>query len=190
MTSKWTYVCRTIPEIDVLLRPLDEVIHQHFIPAITGCPPCSPLERQLLALPPRLGGLGLSNPSFDSQSEFESSKQVTASLVAMIVVLDLNGSVTDEPKHSKASIRKAKREKQLADALEVKQQLMQQQRGSWNVQPRRAPRHGLQPYPSMITASSCTRGISGLPSASAMAGQYLVYPTSAAVAQCFPLTTS
>ena len=128
MTSKWTYVCRTIPEIDDLLRPLDEVIHQHFIPAITGHPPCSPLERQLLALPPRLGGLGLSNPSSDSQSEFESSKQVTGSLVALIVVQDLNGSVTDEPKRTKASIRKAKREKQLADAHEVRQQLTQQQK--------------------------------------------------------------
>ena len=128
MTSKWTYVCRTIPEIDDLLRPLDEVIHQHFIPAITGRPPCSPLERQLLALPPRLGGLGLSNPSSDSQSEFESSKQVTGSLVALIVVQDLNGSVTDEPKRTKASIRKAKQEKQLADAHEVRQQLTQQQK--------------------------------------------------------------
>ena len=62
MTSKWTYVCRTIPKIDDLLRPLDEVIHQHFIPVITGHSPCSPLEWQLLALPPRLGGVGLSNP--------------------------------------------------------------------------------------------------------------------------------
>ena len=30
------YVCRTIPEIVVFLWPLDEAIHQHFIPAITG----------------------------------------------------------------------------------------------------------------------------------------------------------
>ena len=122
MTSKWTYVCRTISEIDDLLRPLDEVIHQHFIRAITGRPLCSHLEWQLLALPPRLGGLGLSNPSSNSQSEFESFKQVTASLVALIVVQDPNGSATEEPKRTKASIWKAKREK-LADAHEVKQQL-------------------------------------------------------------------
>ena len=174
MTSKWTYVCRTIPEIDVLLRPLDEVIHQHFIPAITGCPPCSPLERQLLALPPRWDGLGLSNPSSDSQSEFESSKQVTASLVPMIVVQDLNGSVIDEPKRTKASIRKAKREKQLADALEVKQQLMQQQKRLMECATEKGASTWVTPYPSMTTASSCTRGISGTPSASAMAGQYKI----------------
>ena len=75
-----------------------------------------------------MGGLGLSNSSSNSQSEFESPKQVTAYLVAMIIAQDLNGSVTDEPKRTKASIRKAKREKQLTDALEIKQQLTQQQK--------------------------------------------------------------
>ena len=113
MTSKWTYICRTIPEIDDFLWPLDEVIHQHFFPAITGRPPCSPLEWQLLALPPILGGLGLAVHSiFNSQS----SKQVTTSLVALIVVQNQNGSATEEPKCTKASIRKAEREKQLTDA--------------------------------------------------------------------------
>ena len=126
MAGKQAYACRTIPEIDDLLRPLDEVIHQHFNPAITGCPPCSPLEWQLLALPPRLGNLRLSNPSSNSQSEFDSSKQVTASIVAPIVVQDLNGSATEEPKRNKASDQKAKREQQLADAHEVKEQLTQQ----------------------------------------------------------------
>ena len=38
MASKQAYACRTIPEIDDLLQPLDEVIHQHFNPAITGRP--------------------------------------------------------------------------------------------------------------------------------------------------------
>ena len=104
IASKWTYVSRTIPGIDDLLRPLEEIIHQHFIPAITGYPPCSPCERQLLALPLRLGGLGLSNPSSDSQTKFEASKQVTASLVALIVLQHPNEFVTDEPKRTKAPV--------------------------------------------------------------------------------------
>ena len=77
----------------------------------------------------------------------------------MIVVQDLNGPVTDELKRTKASIRKAKREKQLADVLEVKQQLTQHQKRLMDM--RRVLRHGLQPYPLMITASSCTRGFHG-----------------------------
>ena len=115
-------MCRT--KIDDFLWPLDEVIDQHFIPAITGRPPCPPSERKLLALPPRLGGLGLSNPFSNSQS----SKQVTTSLVALIVVQNLNGSATEEPKRTKVSIRKAKWEKQLTDTHEIKQQLTQQQK--------------------------------------------------------------
>ena len=48
-------VLRTIPEIKELLLPLEDAIHQHFIPALTGRPPCSTIERDLLALPVRGG---------------------------------------------------------------------------------------------------------------------------------------
>ena len=46
----WTYLLRTIPNIEDLLFPLESAIHQHLIPALTGRPPCSALERELLAL--------------------------------------------------------------------------------------------------------------------------------------------
>ena len=45
-----------------LLRPLEKAIHQHFIPALTGQEICSKSERDLLALPVRLGGMGLTDP--------------------------------------------------------------------------------------------------------------------------------
>ena len=53
---------RTIPDITDLLQPLEDVIHQSFIPALFGRPSCSSTERDLYALPVRLGGLGLMNP--------------------------------------------------------------------------------------------------------------------------------
>lgn len=46
---------RTIPDIQDLLTPLESEIHQTFIPALTGRPPGSQLERDLLSLPVRLG---------------------------------------------------------------------------------------------------------------------------------------
>lgn len=52
---------RTIPDIADLLNPLEEAIQQHLIPALTGRPPCSKEERDLLALPIRLGGMGITN---------------------------------------------------------------------------------------------------------------------------------
>ena len=54
-----TQVMRTIDSVGSLFQPLENVIHQHFIPALTGQDPCSGLEWELLALPCRLGGLNI-----------------------------------------------------------------------------------------------------------------------------------
>ena len=63
LTGHWSHIMRTIPDIKHLLMPLEDVIHQVFIPSLTGRPACSDIERKILALPPRMGGLGLLNPS-------------------------------------------------------------------------------------------------------------------------------
>ena len=51
-----------------------------FIPAITGRIICSEKERNLLYLPPKLGGLVIPVFSSISDSEFENSKYFTAEL--------------------------------------------------------------------------------------------------------------
>ena len=90
LSSRWTYLLRTIPDIEDLLLPLESAIHQHLIPALIGRAPCSSLERELLALPVRLGGLGLCNPAKSSSQAFKSSEQITAPLVALIVSRETN----------------------------------------------------------------------------------------------------
>ena len=45
LAGRWTYLLKTIPDVQDLLLPLENVIQQHFIPALTGLPPCSKLER-------------------------------------------------------------------------------------------------------------------------------------------------
>ena len=62
LTSRWSYIMRTIPNISHLLTPLEDVIHQEFIPSLSGRPASSNVERKIFALPARLGGLGLINP--------------------------------------------------------------------------------------------------------------------------------
>ena len=59
LSGRWSYVCRTMENATGLLGPLEEAIQYHFIPALSGCPPVSSTERKLLALPARMGGLGL-----------------------------------------------------------------------------------------------------------------------------------
>ena len=53
------------------------------IPAITEGK-CNPLDRSILALPVRLGSLGLGNPSLEAGREYASSVKVTKPLVKQI----------------------------------------------------------------------------------------------------------
>lgn len=55
------YVFRTVLDISHFLQPLEDVINQQFIPALTGRPPVSITERNLLACPVCLCGMGLLN---------------------------------------------------------------------------------------------------------------------------------
>jgi len=54
MIHKWNYDIRTINSVGPLFQPLEDAIHQHLIPSLTGRAPCSQLERQLFSLPCRL----------------------------------------------------------------------------------------------------------------------------------------
>ena len=85
-TSKWTYISRTIPGISHLLEPLEQAIQKKFFPAITGSPSCPKIERSLLALPARLGGLGLMSLSSEAEHSFEASSKITAPVAAMIAL--------------------------------------------------------------------------------------------------------
>ena len=82
--SRWSYLMRNIPDIADLLQPLEDVIHQCFIPILFGRLPCSSTERDLYALPVRLGGLGLINPCSAVSSSFRDSEKLTAPLVALL----------------------------------------------------------------------------------------------------------
>ena len=53
---------RTLTDLEDLLAPLERAIAEVLIPSITGHH-CTQAERELLALPVRMGGMGLTNPS-------------------------------------------------------------------------------------------------------------------------------
>ena len=81
---KWCYIARTIPNISHLLQPLEDIIRSNLIPALTGRAPSNDLERNLFALPSRLGGICLVNPTKLSESEYPASKLVTKPLCDLI----------------------------------------------------------------------------------------------------------
>ncbi|MCP4460372.1 MAG: hypothetical protein GY816_20470, partial [Cytophagales bacterium] len=83
LCRRWTFLQRTINDTGHLFQPLEEAITHFFIPSLIGRP-CSPLERKLMALPVRYGGLGIQNPTKTAQLEHNSSKRITEGLVSLI----------------------------------------------------------------------------------------------------------
>ena len=75
LSSKWSYLSRTLPNLSNHLQTLENIIRSEFIPSLTGNPPPNDADRNLFALPARLGGLGLRNP--ESMADTEHSSSVT-----------------------------------------------------------------------------------------------------------------
>ena len=120
LSSRWSFLSRTIPDIADMLNPLEEAIQQHLIPALTGRPPCSREERDLLALPVRLGGMGITNPVSTSHRNFEASMRLTSPLAATIATQDQDRLVDiSAVLEAKASIRRSNLEYQAIQAESV-----------------------------------------------------------------------
>ncbi|XP_074605797.1 uncharacterized protein LOC141858854 [Acropora palmata] len=122
LKHRWTYFLRTLPDIQDLLEPLESAISRVLIPAITDRQ-SGQLDRDILALPVRLGGLGVGNPSGDANLDYTSSVKVTAPLVEQIVAQvhqlpedSLIRSVQQEVKAERAKIleKRAERLKEVA----------------------------------------------------------------------------
>ena len=91
---KLTYFMRTIPGLGEHLRPLDNIISERLLPSFFGCL-LSPLERKIMSLPPRLGGLGIPILEELAEEEYSISTAVTKSLVmAMADKEDCCGDAT------------------------------------------------------------------------------------------------
>ena len=96
-------------------------------PALTGRDACSALERDLLALPTKLGGMGLANPTSNSSHAFQASLRITAPLVALIASQDLHQTVEKADQlNIKKQVKKTNRELQQKRARDTTAQLTPQ----------------------------------------------------------------
>ena len=105
-----------------LLQPLEELLRTKFIPSLTGRAAPSDLERELLALPARLGSLGLLNPSYLSTTEYSASMKVTQPLVNHIIKQDetYGYEILQDQLSAKAEVHKSKRKQHSNAALILK----------------------------------------------------------------------
>ena len=112
---------RTIPRVSELLKPLEEAIALKFIPALVGRVVSAKEERALLALPVRLGGLGIVDPQSVSGSEFAASEKITSPLVALMVrhELSFDAGVLDAQRLAKSDVVASKHQAQEGKAVSV-----------------------------------------------------------------------
>ena len=83
LQSQWTFLCRTMPGVSELLQPLEDVIRQEFIPSLLRRE-VNDMERDLLSLPARLGGMGITKPTEECLIANTNSQYVSAPLVRLV----------------------------------------------------------------------------------------------------------
>ena len=93
LQHRWTYFLRTLLDIAELLEPLERAINEVLIPAVTDHT-VTKVERDLLGLPVRMGGLGFTDPVVTSSSEYEASIKLTNPLVRQIAEQELEHTKT------------------------------------------------------------------------------------------------
>ena len=106
LSQRWTFLQRTVQGISELFTPLEEAIRDQLIPSLVGRQ-VSEVERRLLALPYRHGGLGIRNPVLSANTEYLASVRVTAQLTDLICEQDMDLSKLDKErvKETKKEIR-------------------------------------------------------------------------------------
>ena len=80
---RWTYIQRTIPNISHLFAPLETAIREKLVPALIGRN-VSDIERRIIALPVKLGGLGIADPTQTADDQFQASVTITENLADII----------------------------------------------------------------------------------------------------------
>ena len=125
---KLTFLMRTVPGIVRFVKKIDEIILTEFIPAITGGIRINEVERKLLSLSPKDGGLGI--PIFEELSpfEYENSRIITASLVECIKSQERSATKNNNLLEGKNKIKSKKSEQNETKIRTIEKQLDQHQR--------------------------------------------------------------
>ena len=93
LQHRWNFMMRTIPDISHLLSPLENAISNTFLPSLLKSVTVTDDERRLLALPPRLGGMGITLPMERANEENRNSITLTRSLTDKIVAQEAHSEV-------------------------------------------------------------------------------------------------
>ena len=125
LSNKWWYLARTLPGITDLYLPLEQAIRQTFLPSLTGQSPFSDAARDLMALPTRLGGLGIVDPSKQTAVLLKMSEELSEPLVALILQQSQDYSLESKQEQitAKNRAKNARRQQEQVTADLLKSQL-------------------------------------------------------------------
>ena len=123
VSMRWGFLQRTIPNTKQYFLPLETTIRDKLIPAIIGRT-VSDLERNIMSLPVRLGGMGIQNPTYTADIEFRNSSIVTRNLTELIIRQETNLTSYngDRMKLELQKLKAEKEEAMIAQMEELKNQ--------------------------------------------------------------------
>ena len=125
LAGKWAYIARTIPNVESLFKPLEDIIRKRFLPSITGQNAFGDNEWDLMTLPTRLGRLGIADPSKQTTSQHTACGNITAPLVELIV--NRSEAYTSDTKAAQTRVKNRNcnfcRQQQYTAAVELKAKL-------------------------------------------------------------------
>ena len=113
------------PQISDLFSPLKNVIRRKFLISLTGQNAFNDITRELMALPVRLGGLGITNPCANTPLHHDASLKITAPLTALIMEQSNqypNTTKIEQIRFKKEAV-KARKHRQQQAAAELKDKL-------------------------------------------------------------------
>ena len=84
LQGRWTFISRSMPEASLLFQPLEHLIRTLFLPSLFGRD-VTDMERDLISLPARYGGLGISNPVHECKHTLDASLRISKPLVELIM---------------------------------------------------------------------------------------------------------
>ena len=121
LKSSWNYLMRSTPCSSEFLAPIEAIIRNNFIPALTGRSAISDVERELMTLPCRLGGLGIPDVTSSSPAHFQASKDICSPMVSLILQQQhkLTDDTTSEQKRIKVRVKSDKRKLEVEKATNL-----------------------------------------------------------------------
>ena len=121
--NKWTFLARTSPDTNKLFELLEEKIRTTFLPSLTGQDTCNGYVRDLLALPVRLGGLGIVNPSKRATLHHNAFEKITTPLSVSSLCSHRSTRCRSKPNRAKKSAQSQRRQSEKLKASEISENL-------------------------------------------------------------------